>query len=61
MLARRNLDIAAVVVSESQKPGAPLEDIVATIARFADSIEVIGVPRLADDDHPAFARIAKWL
>jgi dethiobiotin synthetase len=63
VLAQRNLDIAAVVVSESEQPGAPLDDTVATIARFADSIDVIGLPRLADDahTHPAVARIARSL
>src|SRR5262249_11449803 len=61
VLARRNLDIAAVVVSESAIPGARLEETVATISRFADVIDVIGLPRLEGDakDHPAFARIAQ--
>jgi dethiobiotin synthetase len=63
VLAQRNLDIAAVVVSESPLSGAPLDDTVATITRFADSIEVVGVRRLADDraSHPAFARIASLI
>ena len=46
VLAQRNLDIAGVVVSESTAPGASLDDTVATIARFAVPIDVIGVPRL---------------
>jgi dethiobiotin synthetase len=46
VLAQRRLDIAGVVVSESSAPGAPLDDTVATIARFAAPIEVIGVPRV---------------
>src|SRR6185295_1529977 len=60
VLAQRNLDIAAVVVSESASPGAGLADTVAAITRFADAIEVIGVPRLSGDAerHPAIARIA---
>jgi dethiobiotin synthetase len=60
VLARRNLMVAAVAVSESVAPGAPLEETVATIARFADLIEVVGVPRLSSDahGHPAIARIA---
>ena len=60
VLAQRNLTVAAVAVSESAVPGAPLDETVATIARFADLIEVVGVPRLADDAHrhPAIARIA---
>jgi len=60
VLARRNLDIAAVAVSESPQSAASLEDTLATIERFADSIEVIGIPRLAAGavEHPAWARIA---
>jgi hypothetical protein len=47
-------------VSESAVPGAPLDETMATIARFADMIEVVGVPRLSGEahDHPAIARIA---
>jgi dethiobiotin synthetase len=60
VLAQRNLTIAAVAVSESAAPGAPLDETVATIARFADLIEVVGVPRLTNDAHrhPAIARVA---
>ena len=63
VLTRRNLDVAAVIVSESGGSAAPLEDTVATIARFSDSIDVIGIPRLADaaTAHPAFAAVARLL
>jgi dethiobiotin synthetase len=63
VLARRNLDVAAIIVSESQRSAASLDDTVTTIARFSDSIDVIGIPRLADAaaGHPAFAAIAKLL
>jgi dethiobiotin synthetase len=63
VLARRNLDVAAVIVSESVASAAPLKDTVATIARFSDSIEVVGIPRLADAaaGDPAFAAIARLL
>jgi dethiobiotin synthetase len=63
VLARRNLDVAAIVVSESAKSAALLEDTVTTIARFSDSIDVIGIPRLSDaaSGHPAFAAIAQLL
>jgi len=59
-MARRNLDLVAVVVSESKESAASLEDTVATIARFADAIDVIALPRLAAgaSDHAAFARLA---
>jgi dethiobiotin synthetase len=60
VLAQRNLTVVAVAVSESATPGAPLDETVATIARFADMIEVVGVPRLSggEHSHPAVARIA---
>jgi dethiobiotin synthetase len=63
VLAQRNLDIAAVVVSESPVAGASLEETVATISRFAVSIDVTGVPRLSNgaSGHPAIARIAQLL
>jgi dethiobiotin synthetase len=60
VLARRNLDITAVVISESEGSAASLEDTMATIAQFASTIDVIGIPRLAPGviDHPAFATLA---
>jgi dethiobiotin synthetase len=63
VLARRNLDVAAVVVSESEGSAASLADTVATVEHFADAIDVVGIPRLpaGAGDHPAFARIAGLL
>jgi dethiobiotin synthetase len=63
VLAQRNLDIAAVLVSESETGGATLDDTVASIARFAQPIDVAGVPRVTQDAelHLAFARIAKLI
>jgi dethiobiotin synthetase len=63
VLVRRNLDVAAVVVSESEQSAATLEDTVAAIARFSGSIDVAGIPRLAEapQTHPAFAAIAQLL
>jgi dethiobiotin synthetase len=60
VLARRNLDVKAVVVSESEASAASLADAIATIEVFAQSIDVVGIPRLAPGacEHPAFARIA---
>jgi dethiobiotin synthetase len=60
VLARRNLDIAGVVVSESEASAASLEDTVATVQQFADTLDVIGIPRLPPNtpDHSAFAQIA---
>lgn len=63
VLARRNLDVAAVVVSESAASAASLADTVATIQVFAQSIDVVGIPRLSPGacEHPAFARLATLL
>jgi dethiobiotin synthetase len=64
VLAHRNLEIAGVVVSESVEPGASLDDTVATIARFSDPIEVIGLPRMPPDTLPPAAvrsRIDRFL
>jgi dethiobiotin synthetase len=60
VLVRRNLNVAAVVISESQGSAASLEDTIATVERFAGVIDVVGIPRLSAsaDDHPAFARLA---
>jgi dethiobiotin synthetase len=60
VLVRRNLDVAAVVVSESEGSAASLKETVATVQRFANSIDVVGIPRFAreDSDHPAFAQLA---
>jgi dethiobiotin synthetase len=60
VLVRRNLDVAAVVVSESAGSAASLEETIATVQRFANSIDVVAIPRLAPDagDHPAFAHLA---
>jgi dethiobiotin synthetase len=60
VMARRNLDIAAVVVSASERSAASLEDTVAAIAQFADAIDVIGLPRLpaGTSEHAALAQIA---
>ena len=63
VLVRRNLNVAAVVISESEASPASLDDTVATLQRFANSIDVVGIPRLAPGttDDPAFARIAGLL
>ena len=63
VLVRRNLNVAAVVVSESEKSAATLEDTVTTLRGFADSIDVVGIPRLAPgaSDDAAFARIAELI
>jgi dethiobiotin synthetase len=63
VLVRRNLNVAAVVISESEASAASLDNTVATLQRFANSIDVVGIPRLtpATTDDPAFSRIAGLL
>jgi dethiobiotin synthetase len=60
VVARRNLDIAAVAVSESEGSPASLDETIKSISRFADALDVIGIPRLSagTSEHPSFARIA---
>ncbi len=62
VVSQRNLSVAAIVVSETPGSPVPLDETVATIARFADAIEVIALPRLTPgQEHPAFARLAGLL
>jgi dethiobiotin synthetase len=63
VLAQRKLDIAAIVVSESERSHVPLDDAVASIRHFANGIEVIGLPRLPGGltEHPAFAQLARLI
>jgi dethiobiotin synthetase len=60
VMARRNLDIAAVVISESEGSAASLEETAAAIAQFAGVVDVVALPRLAmaTSDHAAFTQIA---
>jgi len=63
VLRQRKLSIAAIVVSESERNPVELDDTVASIARFSEGVEVVGLPRLPAgiNRHPAFARIAALL
>jgi dethiobiotin synthetase len=63
VLAQRKLKIAAIVVSESERGTVELDDTVASIGRFSNGVEVVGLPRLPGglNEHPAFARIATLL
>jgi dethiobiotin synthetase len=63
VLAQRKLTIAVIVVSESERGTVELEDTVASITRFSDGVDVIGLPRLPGGlmQHPAFAQIAALL
>jgi dethiobiotin synthetase len=63
VLARRDLAVRAVVISETPSSPVPLAESVAAIARFAKATLVIGIPRLPAGAfaHPAFAEIAALL
>lgn len=63
VLAQRKLTVAAVVVSESERDTVELDDTVASIARFAGTAGVVGLPRLPAgiNHHSAIARIAALL
>ena len=63
VLAQRKLTVAAIVVSESERDTVELDDTVASIARFAGTAGVVGLPRLPAGitHHPAIARLAALL
>lgn len=63
VLAQRKLAVAAIVVCEKERDTVELDDTVASIARFAGSTGVVGLPRLPSgiNHHPAIARIAALL
>jgi dethiobiotin synthetase len=62
-LRRHDLRIAALIVNESLGSTVPLDDTAATIARFADAVPVISLPRLPSDacEHPTFAQLTDLL
>jgi dethiobiotin synthetase len=63
VIARHDLEVAALVISESAGSPVGLDDTRATIARFAPRVEVVALPRLrgASLDHAAFERLAELL
>jgi dethiobiotin synthetase len=63
VLAQRKLAVAAIVVSESERNPVELDETVASIARFSNGVDVVGLPRLPAGitQHPAFARLAALL
>jgi dethiobiotin synthetase len=63
VLRRHGLDVACLVISESAGSPVGLDATRDTIARFAPSLDVIALPRLAGPafDHPVFDRIAARL
>jgi dethiobiotin synthetase len=63
VLARRKLAVNAIVVSEGERDTVPLDETVASIARFSGATPVVGLPRLPGGltEHPAFAHLAALL
>jgi dethiobiotin synthetase len=60
VLGRNGLKVAGVVVSETPRSAAGLDETAATIRRFATGIEVFALPRLpeAPTDHPVMEALA---
>jgi dethiobiotin synthetase len=59
VLKRRDLPIAAVVVSESRDSAVPLDDTVACIANLVRPVNILPLPRLVPGTgHPVFQRLA---
>jgi dethiobiotin synthetase len=48
VLQRNDVQVAAIVVSETEGSTVPLDDTVASIGKFARGAEVVGLPRLGD-------------
>lgn len=62
-LRRHDLAISAFIVSESIGSTVPLDDTIASLARFTGDIPVFGLPRLSNGTlrHPTFDRVASLL
>lgn len=54
----RGLEIAAILVSQSVDQPVPMEETVATLARFLPGIPLVPVPRVGDGATPAWQRAA---
>jgi dethiobiotin synthetase len=63
VLDRSDLKVAAVVVNETPRSAAGLDDTAATIRRFAPGIEVFELPRLPEGtlEHPVMAWLADMM
>jgi len=60
VLARRDLTVVSVVISESAGSPVRLDETRDAIASFAPQLDVVGVPRLTGKpEHAGFARIAE--
>jgi dethiobiotin synthetase len=63
VLADRKIEVAAIVISESEPSAVSLDDTAQSIARFAGDAPVIAMPRLPNGVrfHAAFHQIARVL
>jgi dethiobiotin synthetase len=62
VLRRREVEVRALVVNETAGATVALADTADSIGRFAGSIPLVTMPRLAPNaGHPAFGQIAKLL
>lgn len=61
VLERHAVNVAAVVISESENSSVPLDDTAASIAKFARSREVLALPRLSGggSGHTVFGELAE--
>jgi dethiobiotin synthetase len=62
-LRSRTLKVAALVVNETTGSDVALDETAATVARFADDVPVIALPRMPapDHPHPAIEKLTDWL
>ncbi len=58
-VSRRNLEVAALVVNQSEGSGVPLVETMDTLSRFCGRVPLISVPR--QGDAAAFAKLADLL
>jgi dethiobiotin synthetase len=58
VLARRALDLSAVVINESAGSSVDLAETVETLGRFTGAAPLVALPRLAGPEHPGFAQLA---
>jgi dethiobiotin synthetase len=59
-LARRGIEIKALVINDTPGSTVPMADTIETLARF-DNHPVVALPRTPADAEPAFERIAALL
>jgi hypothetical protein len=63
VLQSRGVAVAALVVNETPQSTVALDETAATIARFADDVPVLTLPRLAHagEAHPAIEHLTELL